>query len=310
LTKNVAASVIQRLKNISQKNGKTLNIISILYFQERFLERLSLSTYRENLILKGGLYMYSVTKFKSRPTRDMDFTGKKLQNDAEKMVRIIISICDIIPENEDGIIFHTDQIESLIIKEDSDYEGIRITIPCNLGNMRERLQLDIGFGDIVIPGPQAIEFPTLLDMNTPEILVYSNDSVVSEKFQAMIALSETNSRMKDFYDIYTLAKSFDFDGTTLYEAVSQTFQQRMTDVEREHVLFTPEFYNNSRRNLMWENFIRKLKLEEQPSFREVMEIIHTFLKPIYENVLDDKDFFGKWDNVSLTWKQLVEEHVS
>ncbi|AOZ94891.1 nucleotidyl transferase AbiEii/AbiGii toxin family protein [Paenibacillus crassostreae] len=305
MVKNVAASIIERLKNLSRANGKAFNVITILYFQERFLQRLSLSSYKENLILKGGLYLYSVTKFKSRPTRDMDFSGKRLRNDADAMVKIITSICEITTDEEDGIVFHTDKITAQIIKEDADYEGVRIKIPCTLANMKEMLQLDIGFGDVVIPSPRTIEFPTLLEMNMPEILVYSNDSVVSEKFEAMISLSENNSRMKDFYDIYTLARSVEFDGRTLYEAVFETFQQRMTNVEREHVIFTPDFYSNSKRNMMWKNFMSNLKLEEELSFIEVMEIINIFLKPIYDHVLSEDEFFGKWDISLMVWNKLI-----
>lgn len=219
---NVAASVIDKLKNVARANKKAFNVISILYYQERFLKRLSMSSYKDNFILKGGLYLYSVTQFKSRPTRDMDFSGRRLNNDASVLVNIVTSICQLPPvDAEDGIVFHTDQIVSEIIKEDAEYEGVRIKIPCSLGQMREVLQLDIGFGDVIVPSPQTIDFPVLLsNMERPEILVYTNDSVISEKFEAMISLSLANSRMKDFFDIYTLARTTPFEGLRLYEAVS------------------------------------------------------------------------------------------
>ncbi|BCG56815.1 nucleotidyl transferase AbiEii/AbiGii toxin family protein [Paenibacillus sp. URB8-2] len=301
---NVAASVIDKLKNVARANKKAFNVISILYYQERFLKRLSMSSYKDNFILKGGLYLYSVTQFKSRPTRDMDFSGRRMNNDASALVHIVTSICQLpAGDVEDGIVFHTDQIVSEIIKEDAEYEGVRIKIPCSLGQMREVLQLDIGFGDVIVPSPQTIEFPVLLSsMERPEILVYTNDSVIAEKFEAMISLSLANSRMKDFFDIYTLARTNPFEGLRLYEAVSETFKQRTTLTEREHVIFTAEFYKDRRRVTMWNAFIRNLYLDYSPSFKEVMELIHTFLKPIYDHVLDENEYFGNWDFQSLNWK--------
>lgn len=301
---NVAASVIDRLKNVARENKKAFNVISILYYQERFLKRLSMSNYKDNFILKGGLYLYSVTQFKSRPTRDMDFSGRKINNDAAVLVNIVTAICHLRPDDvDDGIIFHTDRIVSEIIKEDAEYEGVRVRIPCSLGNMREILQLDIGFGDVIVPSPQTIDFPVLLStMERPEILVYTNDSVIAEKFEAMISLSVANSRMKDFFDIYTLASTTQFEGLRLYEAVSETFKRRTTHTERDHVIFKAEFYTDRRRIVMWDAFIRNLKLDYSPTFQEVMELIHTFLKPIYDHLLDENEYFDNWDQQSLSWK--------
>ncbi|MCS7462999.1 nucleotidyl transferase AbiEii/AbiGii toxin family protein [Paenibacillus doosanensis] len=300
---NVAASVIHRLKNVARENNKAFNTISILYFQERFLKRLSMSNYKDNFVLKGGLYLYSVTQFKSRPTRDMDFSGYKINKDAAVLVNIVSAICQLLPDDvEDGVVFHTDRIVSEIIKEDADYEGVRIKIPCSLGPMRETLQLDIGFGDVIVPSPQTIDFPVLLpNMVRPEILVYTNDSVIAEKLEAMISLSVVNSRMKDFFDIYTLARTSPFEGLRLYEAVSATFRQRNTHIERDHVVFTDEFYKDRRRIVMWDAFIRNLQPDYSPTFQEVMELIHTFLKPIYDHVLDENEYFGNWDHHSLSW---------
>ncbi|WP_411503386.1 nucleotidyl transferase AbiEii/AbiGii toxin family protein [Brevibacillus centrosporus] len=263
-----------------------------------------MSSYKDNFILKGGLYLYSVTQFKSRPTRDMDFSGRRLTNDANALVKIVTFICQLRPDDvDDGIIFHTDQIIFEIIKEDAEYEGVRIKIPCSLGKMREVLQLDIGFGDVIVPSPQTIDFPVLLStMENPEILVYTNDSVVAEKFEAMISLSIINSRMKDFFDIYTLARTSEFQGLHLYEAVSETFKRRLTQTERDHILFTAEFYTDSRRVAMWEAFIKNLKLDNSPNFQEVMELIYTFLKPIYDHVLAENEYFGCWNQHSLSWQ--------
>ncbi len=302
---NVAASIIDKLKNIARENNKAFNVISILYYQERFLKRLSISNYKENFILKGGLYLYSVTKFKSRPTRDMDFSGRKLSNDAAALANIIKDICSLQPDDvtNDGIVFHTEQIQHQIIKEDAEYEGVRITIPCTLGNMKERLQIDIGFGDVIIPNPQSIDYPVLLPaMSTPELLVYTNESVIAEKFEAMVSLSVVNSRMKDFYDIFTLARINSFEGLRLCEAVSGTFRRRLTSMDKDHIIFSEEFYNDKRRLTMWNNFISNLKLDDSPSFQEVMEFIYTFLKPIYDHVLAEREFSDKWNPHKISWE--------
>ena len=302
---NVAASIIGRLKNIARDNNKTFNVISILYYQERFLKRLSMSNYKDNFILKGGLYLYSVTKFKSRPTRDMDFSGQRLSNDAVILTKIIMDICKLQPDDveSDGVVFHTDQTQHSVIKEHAEHEGVRITIPCSLGNMKERLQLDIGFGDIIIPKPQVIHYPVLLStMETAELLVYTNDSVIAEKFEAMVSLSVVNSRMKDFYDIFTLAQTCPFEGLRLYEAISETFKHRTTNVETDPIIFSAEFYTDKRRLLMWDNFIRNLKPEYSPAFKEVMELIHTFLRPIYIHLLDEREFFGNWNPNTVDWE--------
>ncbi|MFD1884942.1 nucleotidyl transferase AbiEii/AbiGii toxin family protein [Paenibacillus wenxiniae] len=302
---NFAASIIDKLKNVAKENNKAFNAISILYYQERFLKRLSMSNYQENFILKGGLYLYSVTKFKSRPTKDMDFSGQRLSNDSVTLVKIITDICKVQPNDveNDGIVFHTEQIQHLIIKEDAEYEGVRITIPCSLGNMKERLQLDIGFGDVIIPNPQTIDYPVLLPhMSTPELFVYTNESVIAEKFEAMVSLSVVNSRMKDFYDIFTLARTSSFKGFQLCQAVSETFKRRATITDKDHIIFSKEFYNDKRRLTMWSNFIDNLKPDHSPTFQEVMEFIHTFLKPIYNHVLDERDFLSEWNHHKAIWE--------
>ncbi|MGG1518709.1 nucleotidyl transferase AbiEii/AbiGii toxin family protein [Paenibacillus oryzisoli] len=301
---NVAASVIDRLKNVAKANNKTFNVISILYYQERFLKRLSMSGYKENFILKGGLYLYSVTQFKSRPTRDMDFSGRKINNDIAVLVDIVKSICQLQPEDiDDGIVFHVDRIVSETIKEDAEYEGVRIKIPCSLGNMKETLQLDIGFGDVIVPSPRIIDFPVLIPtMERPEIFVYTDESVIAEKFEAMISLSVANSRMKDFFDIFTLARTTSFEGIRLYEAVSETFKRRTTYTEREHVIFMADFYRDRRRIAMWSAFINNLKLEYSPTFQEVMELIYFFLKPVYDHVLNENEYLAIWDQHTLSWK--------
>lgn len=209
--KNIPVSVSERLKNIARESGKAFDSLILLYFQERFLYRLSISDFKDNFVLKGGLFLFSQTGFKSRPTKDVDFLAKQIANDIEKLHSSFIGICSIdVPS--DGVVFLVEEMTTERIKEDADYEGVRIKVTALLGRIRKVLQFDIGFGDVVVPKPQLIEYPVLLDMEMPRVQAYSKESVISEKFEAMISLSVMNSRMKDFYDIYTLLASEDYNG--------------------------------------------------------------------------------------------------
>lgn len=165
------------------------------------------------------------------------------------------------------------------------------------------MQLDIGFGDIIVPKPNHLEFPTLLEMNVPKLNSYSLESVIAEKFEAMLTLSVTNSRLKDFYDIYMLLQSIEFDGRVLQEAIFETFQRRKTILERKNVIFTDEFVVNDERNNQWMVFHRKIGASESPSFRIVMQCIIKFLKPIYESILNEEEFQLKWNRDVIGWEK-------
>jgi predicted nucleotidyltransferase component of viral defense system len=300
--KNIPASISERLKNIARESGKAFDVLLLLYFQERFLYRLSISDYQDKFILKGGLFLFSQTGFKARPTKDVDFLAKQIANDLEKLKHSFASICGMELPN-DGIVFVVDEMTSERIKEDADYEGVRIKVTALLGRMKKVLQFDIGFGDVVVPKPQIIDYPVLLDMDIPQIQAYSKESVISEKFEAMISLSVMNSRMKDFYDLHTLLTTNDFDGRILFEAVFETFQRRGTPLEKEHPLFHIDFAVNENRIRQWNAFLRRLDIEGQLEFKEVMICIVDFLEPIYRSVLNENEFFGKWNCVERRWEK-------
>lgn len=298
--KNIPASVSERLKNVAKKSGKSLDTLLLLYFQERFLYRLSISNYRDKFILKGGLFLFSQTQFKARPTKDVDFLARQIANELDILRESFVTICSIdVPS--DGIMFQLDEMTTERIKEDADYEGVRVKVTALLGRMRKSLQFDIGFGDVVVPKPQLIDYPVLLDMATPQVQAYSKESVISEKFEAMITLSVMNSRMKDFYDIYILLTTNDFDGRILYEAVFETFQQRGTVLEKEHPLFIANFAEDESRTKQWLAFVRRLGIDEPPAFKIVMTCLVDFLKPIYQSILNEKEFFGHWSCINRAW---------
>ncbi|WP_427052279.1 nucleotidyl transferase AbiEii/AbiGii toxin family protein [Paenibacillus sp. TC-CSREp1] len=298
--KNVPASVSERLKNIAKESGKAFDTLLLLYFQERFLYRLSISDFRDKFILKGGLFLFSQTQFKARPTKDVDFLARQIANKLELLRESFISICSIsVPE--DSVVFQLDEMTTERIKEDADYEGVRIKITALLGRMRKILQFDIGFGDVVVPKPQLIDYPVLLDMAKPQVQAYSKESVISEKFEAMITLSVMNSRMKDFYDIYMLLTTNNFDGRVLYQAVLETFRHRGTVLEKEHPLFQGTFAIDGNRTKQWQAFQRRLGIEKQLVFQDVMDALYHFLHPVYQSILKEEEHSGYWHCANMMW---------
>jgi len=308
---NVAASVKAKLNNLSKGvetgNKKLTNeLLLVLYCQERLLYRLSMSKYRDNFILKGGLFLYSQTGFKTRPTRDADFLVNRIQNDENKMLQVFKDICNVEVE-DDGINFDVNSITVETLKEDADYHGIRIGITAYLEKSRTKVQIDMGFNDAVVPQPQEIEYPVLIeDMPRPSIRAYTLESAVAEKFEAMISLSVINSRLKDFFDVYTLLSSRNFDGRVLWEAVNETFQKRGTDIKRNHEVFSEQFKYDANRLKQWGAFLNRTGLNEDLYFEEVMDSISKFLAPIYNSILDENEFFNEWDFQSKNWIKYPE----
>lgn len=297
--KNITASVRSRLSNTAKKEQRPFDSLLLLYMLERLLYRLSLSEYAEKFVLKGGLLMFILTDFKGRPTKDMDLLAQQISNDMNYIKEVFCKIC-IVDCEDDGLMYDKESVTVEEIKKDADYQGVRVNIICYLGNARKTLQLDIGFGDIVIPKPEFMECPTILDMKAPNIKVYSLESIISEKFHAMIVLSVANSRMKDFYDIFTLLTKNRFDGRKLQEAVFETLQRRHTNLEKEIVVFSHEFSMDEKRNIMWRAFLNKINAEFI-SFEEVIRNITVFLKPIYDSIINEEEFFMQWDNNKRKW---------
>lgn len=307
--KDVAASVRGRLLNIAKNERRSFDSVLLLYMQERLLYRLSVSEFSSKFVLKGGLLMFMLTDYKGRPTKDIDLLAQQISNDKEDIKNVFSSICNVKYEN-DGLVYSGEDIEVEDIKEEADYHGVRVKTVCFLGNARKMVQLDIGFGDIVIPKPREMECPILLDLDAPVIKVYSLESIISEKFQAMIALSVANSRMKDFYDIYTLLNANNFDGRKLQEAVFETLQRRHTVIEKENVIFTEEFIKDEGRNRLWQSFLRKINVTGL-EFGEVMKYIEEFLKPIYDSIINEEEFFMQWDYTNKKWfKDLKESEAA
>ena len=225
---NMDVSIKARLKNIAKEHEKTFNLILQLYMQERLLYRLSISEYKDNFILKGGLLLFSMSGFTGRPTRDIDFLAYQISNNMENIKEAFRKICMV--EYNDGIVFNSNSVSVEEIKKEAEHGGIRVKLTGYLGKAKEMLWVDIGFNDIVVPEIITANYPVLLDMDYPKIKMYSFESVVAEKFEAIVSLGELNSRMKDFYDIFILLSEKYFNRDILQKAIVETFIRRGTDI--------------------------------------------------------------------------------
>lgn len=291
--KNIPASVHQRLLNKAKESSRPFNEILQHFAIERFIYRLSKSPHAERFVLKGAL-MFSVwTGSMSRPTMDIDFLGN-IENSMDIIIAVFKDACETEVEN-DGMVFHKETVTATRITEDADYQGVRVLLRGNLSSIRLFLQIDIGFGDVVIPKPGRVKYPVLLDFPPPELDGYTMESTVAEKFQAMVKLGLLNSRMKDFYDIWFLSRRFDFKGETLIEAIEKTFKKRKTVLTSEPSIFNPMFMKDDITQAQWQGFIKKTKLTDAPtSFEHVIVGIKIFLQPVVVSMINRQTFRLFW----------------
>jgi len=295
-----ANSIKAKLKNEADTCGKDYNYLLLHYFIERLLYRLSISPYAHNFILKGGLLLYSVLKNRGRATKDIDFLARDIKNTSAELVKIFTEIAKI-PVN-DAVSFDTEKITAEKIKEDTEYEGIRIKLTALLDRSRSVLQFDIGFGDVIVPQPVDMTYPTLLDMEPPRLKTYSLESVIAEKFQAIVYLADLNSRMKDFYDIYELSRSFTFNGFSLSEAIAQTFKRRNTEFEPCPKVFTDAFPLLPNKQTQWSAFRRRIDIADVPEdFSVIIAAIKRFLLPVYNTLVNKGIFNELWDKEKESW---------
>jgi predicted nucleotidyltransferase component of viral defense system len=292
--KNISASVKERLRNIATQTGKDYQSLLRQYVQERFLFRLSISPFVNNFILKGALLFLAHDISRLRPTRDIDFLGSSIINNKNEILDIVKQILRI--DFEDGLRFDTNQIESEDIVEDEEYQGVRIKCFAFLENSRERVQIDIGFGDRITAGPIEIEFPTLLDFPAPQIKVYSIESAVAEKFEAIVSLQLQTSRMKDFYDILFFASNYHFNKAVLKEAIETTFSNREADIHKRRVIFDIKFKTDTQLQKYWTAFLTRSKLTAENNFAKVVDRIASFIEPIFKEKTKNN-----WDKNSWTW---------
>ncbi|TNF18403.1 MAG: nucleotidyl transferase AbiEii/AbiGii toxin family protein [Vibrionaceae bacterium] len=297
-TKNIAASVRQKLLNRARSDKRPFAELLQYYAMERFLYRLSQSTHSKHFILKGALMLRVWESPEFRPTMDIDMLGKT-SNDEANIVSQITEILNLAVE-PDGLDFDVNSIQSERIKEDADYQGVRIRFRGTLDSARINMQIDIGFGDIVHPCPEECDLPTMLDFTAPRLLCYSRESAIAEKFEAMVKLGVLNSRMKDFYDIWLLSRQFNFNGSHLVQAILLTFKQRGTALSDDIVAFQAPFIEE--KQIQWTAFRKRLGQEYVPS--ELVDIINqlaAFLRPVVETAQSGDAFDKRWI-APLGWK--------
>jgi predicted nucleotidyltransferase component of viral defense system len=291
--KNIAASAKERLRNIASQSGKEFQSIIRQYVQERFLFRLSNSSYKNNLILKGALLFVAHNISRNRPTRDIDFLGTSISNEIDDIEEVVKEILKI--EAEDGVFFDTASVEVENIVEDGDYHGVRIKFYAYMENSRERVQLDIGFGDKIASGPIEIDFPTLLDFPAPKIKVYSIETAIAEKFEAIVSLQLQSSRMKDFYDVLFFSQHYKFKKDTLLNAIITTFNHRSTDVGQRMMIYEDKFKLDESLQKLWKAFLERNRLTSVLSFNELIIKIQNFIEPVFDNKSKNNWNFEKWE---------------
>jgi Nucleotidyl transferase AbiEii toxin, Type IV TA system len=291
--KNLSASVQARLQKGARTSKRPFQELLQYYSMERFLYRLSKTPHRARFVLKGALMLHVWDAPLARATKDIDFLGR-LDNSLDNLERVVREVCAANVE-PDGMVFDPATVKTERIKEDADYEGVRVRFIGLLGKARVAMQIDVGFGDVVTPGAETITYPALLDFPAPELSGYPRETVVAEKFQAMVYLRTMNSRMKDFYDVWLLASQFAFDGALLAEAIAATFANRETVIDVAPIAFAPDFTEQASTLAQWKAFRGRLPNTEVPArLSDVVSFLADFLLPIARACADSKHFDQRW----------------
>ena len=295
---DIAVSVRARLKNKAKESGRSYQLCLQLFCQEEFLRRLEKSKYAENLVLKGGLFLYSLTDFDSRVTVDVDFLLRRIPNTPEQLKGILEEIIAVHTGN-DFITFEIKAVAPIAVAK--KYAGIGASIVTRIKNTRTPFSIDFGVGDVIVPKQEKRKIPTQLDdFVAPTINTYSIETTVAEKIDAILSLMEFSSRMKDYYDIYYLANKFDFDGKVLTEALKKTFENRGHSFTIEQFEQVMNFDNDEEMQKKWKAFVRKIDIKTD-DFSTVLKTIKTFLTEPFTAAVRDKEFTEKWSAADAGW---------
>ena len=272
---DVASSVLARLKNKAKESGRSYQLCLQMFCQEEFLRRLEKSKYVDNLVLKGGLFIYSLTEFDSRVTVDVDFLLKRIPNTPEQLKRVVKEIISVETGN-DFVTFEIKDVAPIAVAK--KYAGIGVTLSGKIKNTRTPFSIDFGVGDVIVPKQEKRRIPTQLDdFKAPVINTYSIETTVAEKIDEILSLMEFSSRMKDYYDIYYLSKHFEFDSEILSEAMRKTFANRNHSFSKEQFDQVMQFGTNPEMKKKWHFFARKININDI-DFEEVMREIKEFLE--------------------------------
>lgn len=295
---DTAASVLARLKNKAAESGRSYQLCLQLFCQEEFLRRLEKSKYSENLVLKGGLFIYSVTNFSSRVTADVDFLLRRVPNTPEKLRAMLEEIISASTEN-DFVVFEIKKTEPISVTK--KYPGISASLIARIKNTRTPVNIDFGVGDVIVPGLERRKIPTQLDgFTAPMVNTYSLETTIAEKLDAILYLMELSTRMKDYYDIFFLADKFEFDGATLSDALRETFRNREHEFLIEDFRHVMTFSDDETMRSKWRAFCNKINIQDE-DYGVVLETINRFLSPPYEAIYRDCDFSGHWSIDKKDW---------
>lgn len=293
-----ATSVLAKLKNKAKASGISYQQCLQLFFQEEFLRKLAGSQYVDNFILKGGLFIYMLTNFESRATVDVDFLMRGLNNDLARMDEIIADILAVDTGN-DFVAFEASKTEPIALQR--KYHGVSTQITGHIKNVRVPFNVDIGVGDVIVPRAERRNIRTqLADFEKPEILTYSLESTIAEKFDAIVQRFELTGRMKDFYDIYYLSHTFDFDGLKLQTAIQETLQNRGTAYEKDSFDRVLALADDFDMQTKWRYFLKTLGNPEI-EFSKVIMRITAFLQPVWYSILAENEYQRRWNSKETKW---------
>ena len=293
-----AASVLAKLRNKAKASGISYQQCLQLFVQEEFLRKLSKSGYDEFLILKGGLFIYTLTNFESRATIDADFLLRGFSNSIEDVKELIEKILTT-PTGNDYIFMAAKGFEE--ISPQKKYHGISAQIIGQIKNVRVPFNVDIGVGDVIVPKAEQRTIHTQLpDFEAPVINTYSLESTIAEKFDAILQRFELTSRMKDFYDIYYLARTFDFDGARLQKAIFETLQNRDTPYDRDSFQRIAALADDEAMQKRWKYFLKNIK-DDTLEFSVVIAEIQTFLEPVFDAVVNEDEWQKQWAGTQNEW---------
>lgn len=295
---DIAASVLARLKNKAAESGRSYQLCLQLFCQEEFLRRLEKSKYAENLVLKGGLFLYSLTDFDSRVTVDVDFLLRQVPNTPEQLKSLLEEIITV-PTGNDFVTFEIKDVAPIAIAK--KYAGIGASIVARIKNTRTTFSIDFGVGDVIVPKQEKRQIPTQLpDFESPTVNTYSVETTVAEKLDAILSLMEFSSRMKDYYDIYYIANKFDFDGGVLTEALKKTFSNREHSFSPEQFKQVMSFADDAAMQKKWKAFVRKINTKTD-DYSTVLKTIQNFLEQPFIAAAENKTFTECWSAANSEW---------
>jgi predicted nucleotidyltransferase component of viral defense system len=304
--KNVVASVLARLRNVAESRGSSFNDILQSYVIERFLARLSRSSYADGVLLKGALMLRVWGVFRARPTMDIDLLRRGVADQAS-LVRLVAD-CAAIEDSSDGVTFDATTILAEAIREDTDYGGTRIRLQARMGNVRQTVQIDFGVGDAVHPHPKTVDYPVLLGGMPVRLNAYPVEASVAEKFHAMVDLDMQNNRMKDFYDIWVLSRTIDFSGSELSEAIRLTFERRKTPLPKDvPTALTARFCESDQHRRQWSAFARRIGEQDLAAdFAQVISNLTAFLIPPVKSAAAERVYKAQWSPKLGAWQSAEE----